>query len=94
MLQTYTVYMQGTPVTVRISTDLRDAPHHDMVHWVQAREGILQGNTCLVLAGIPCHTWTNLNNTLRAGGNEYRDKEGNPTNKIGPIEDGAVSQTA
>jgi hypothetical protein len=80
-------------VYVRESTDLRKAPYKNMISWIQTREGLSQDDTCLVLAGIPCHTWTNLNNTLRALGNEYRDKMGNPTDIIGPKRDEAISQT-
>jgi hypothetical protein len=65
-----------------------------MIRWLQSREEIQEDTTSLILAAIPCHTWTNLNNTLRAEGNEYRDKKGNPTRKKGPKRDEAISQTA
>jgi len=81
-------------VTVRVSTDLTSAPLGRMIPWIQGRESLTPNLTSLVLAGIPCHTWSNMNNTLRASGNEYRDKEGNATSKLGPKRDEAIIQTA
>jgi hypothetical protein len=60
-------------------TDLREAPEGQMVQWVAAREQVAVNKIAIVAAALPCHTWSQLDATLRPSNTNFRTRSGRAT---------------